>query len=169
MINPVCRRSGLGRAVRNAPRRRGIARRVMKEWNDQMMVCPSGPAKRAITIAQACCSLPVLLAASLWSGSIFAASPAEDGFRRLSGVEIRKAFIGKTFTDETHFSNLYRANGIIEGVSMGVKASSTWRIVKDELCITNRFGEHCYGVWKKGSEVRLVYKSSEVTIDGSVK
>jgi hypothetical protein len=87
--------------------------------------------------------------ASLCASSAFAASPADDGFRKLSSPEIRRAFVGKIFTDESHFSNRYRADRTIEGVSMGAKASGTWRIAKDELCVTNRFGELCYGDGRK--------------------
>jgi hypothetical protein len=112
-------------------------------------------------------ALGIPLAATFCTSSVFAAGPADEGFRKLSGAEIRKTFIGKTFSDQVHFTERYRADGTIEGVSIGAKSSGTWRIVKDELCITNHFGEFCYAVWKKGSEARLVYKKSE--IDGYIE
>jgi hypothetical protein len=94
--------------------------------------------------------LALLFVASTWSA--YAAGPADEAYRKLSGIEIRKCFIGKTFTDDTHFSNRYNADGTIEGFAMGRKVTNTWKINKDELCVTNSFGELCYTVWKKGSD-----------------
>jgi hypothetical protein len=103
------------------------------------------------------------------SSAALAFGPAEEGYRKLRAAEIRKTFIGKTFSDEAHFSERYRADGTIEGYAMGKAVASTWRIVDDELCITNRFGELCYSVWKKGPEIQLVYKNSDNPIYGTIK
>jgi hypothetical protein len=52
-----------------------------------------------------------------------AVSPQAEGFKKLSTSRIRQAFSGKTFSDETHFSNRC-ADGSIEGVSMGKKSAT---------------------------------------------
>ncbi|SDR56220.1 hypothetical protein SAMN05444161_6142 [Rhizobiales bacterium GAS191] len=113
------------------------------------------------------CALALLLFVGSWPAQ--AGSPADQGFRKLTGPQIRMVLVGKTFTDETHFSNRYKADGTIDGFSMGKKILNTWRIVTDELCITNSFGELCYAVWKKGTDVQLVYKYSDITLYGSIK
>ena len=111
-------------------------------------------------------ALPLVVA--LWA----AASPAlaldlaGQGYRKLAGPAIREAFVGRTFTDGTHFSTRYHADGTIDGMNMGKKIASRWAIVDDELCVTNRFGEFCYAVWKKGSDVQLVYGDSDTTLYG---
>jgi hypothetical protein len=114
-------------------------------------------------------SARVIVAAVLACAPAFAASPQTEGFKKLSGAQIRAAFAGKTFSDGTHFSNQYRADGTIEGVSMGKKISNKWKVVKDTLCITDKFGELCYFVWMKGKDARLVHESSDVVLEGSVK
>ena len=98
-----------------------------------------------------------------------AASPQADGFRKLTGPQIRKAFVGKTFTDEVHFSFRYRSGGVIEGMSMGKKVTNKWAIVDDKLCITDRAGEVCYPVWIKGTAVRLAIGQSDLSLDGVIK
>jgi len=82
-----------------------------------------------------------LLIAMLACAPALAVSPQAEGFKKLSTSQIRQAFSGKTFSDDTHFSNRYRADGSIEGVSMGKKVSNKWKIVKETLCITDKFGE----------------------------
>lgn len=112
-------------------------------------------------------ALALLFVASSWPA--YAESPADQGYRKLTGPQIRRAFVGKVFSDESHFSDRFKADGTIDGYSMGKKVSDTWKIAKDELCITNSFGELCYAVWKKGIDVQLVYKDSDITLYGSVK
>jgi hypothetical protein len=99
----------------------------------------------------------------------YAKGPADQGFKKLTGGQIRAAFVGKTFSDGTHFSNRYKADGTIEGVSMGKKISNKWKINKDTLCIADKTNELCYGVWMKGKEVKLNYEDSDVILEGSVK
>ena len=103
-----------------------------------------------------------------------AASPTEDrlakeGFRKLSVAQIRHAFVGKRFSDDVHFTDSYKANGAIEGISLAKKVTKTWVISKDQLCITSSFGETCYAVWKKGAAVRLVFGESDLTLDGDLR
>jgi hypothetical protein len=111
----------------------------------------------------------VLIAAVLACASALAASPQAEGFKKLSGSQIRAAFAEKMFSDDTHFSNRYKADGTIEGISMGKKISNKWNVVKDTLCITDKFGELCYFVWIKGKEAKLVHESSDLVLEGSIK
>src|SRR5947209_16312792 len=113
---------------------------------------------RVLSAAVLACSTPAL-----------AMSPQTEGFKKLSGSQIRAAFTGKTFSDDTHFSNRYRADGTIEGVSMGKKISNKWKVAKDTLCITDKFGELCYFVWMKGKDAKLVHESSDLILEGSIK
>jgi hypothetical protein len=110
-----------------------------------------------------------LLIAMLACAPALAVSPQAEGFKKLSTSRIRQAFSGKTFSDDTHFSNRYRADGSIEGVSMGKKVSNKWKIVKETLCITDKFGELCYVVWMKGKDVKLVHETSDLVLEGSIK
>ena len=98
-----------------------------------------------------------------------AASPQTEGFKKLSAAQIKQAFSGRRFSDDTHFTFQYRANGEIAGTSMGKQVRDKWAVVKEELCITDSFGETCYGVWKKGTSVKLIVEGSHVSIDGEVR
>lgn len=110
-----------------------------------------------------------LLIAVAFEATALAGTPETEGFRRLSGAQIRHALIGKHFSDNTHFSFRYRRDGQVTGKSMGREVSNTWKIVQDELCVTQqRFGETCYRVWKRGTAVRLVF-GSDANIDGEIR
>ena len=84
------------------------------------------------------------------------ADPKSEGFKKLSGAQIRQAFPGRTFSDEVHFAFRYIAGGTIEGSGMGKKVSRKWKVVKDDLCVTDTFGENCYAIWKKGAAVKFM-------------
>lgn len=113
-------------------------------------------------------SLGALLTA-VWTTAAAAASPQADGFRKLTGPQIRKAFVGRKFTDETHFSFRYLPGGVIEGMSMGKKVTNKWAVMGDKLCVTDRLGETCYPVWIKGAAVRLMIGEPDLSLDGVVK
>jgi len=105
------------------------------------------------------CLVTILLIA--WCAPAGAASPSEnsfkkEGFKRLNGGQIPQAFAGKRFTDEVHMADDYKPDGSMQGMSMGKKHINKWAISKDQLCVTDNFGEICYAVWKKGTAVRLV-------------
>lgn len=100
------------------------------------------------------------------SSPALGASPQSDGFRRLSAPQIVQAFAGKSFSDDTHFSFRYRPNGLIEGMSMGRKVMDKWKVEDNRLCVTDRFGETCYAVWKKGEAVKLAVDGTDVVVDG---
>ena len=98
-----------------------------------------------------------------------AASPQSEGYRKLAAREIPAAFVGKTFTDGTHFSFRYRAGGHIDGVSMNKKVVNRWVVRNGSLCVTDSFGETCYVVWKKGRAVRLVFGNADLSADGELQ
>jgi hypothetical protein len=97
------------------------------------------------------------------------ADPASEGFKKLSGVQIRRAVIGHTFSDDIHFAFRYAPNGLVEGAGMGKKVIRKWSINKDQLCVTDEVGENCYIVWKKEAAVRLVFPDSDLSLDGILK
>ncbi|MGJ0531889.1 MAG: hypothetical protein ACR65W_01130 [Methylocystis sp.] len=109
------------------------------------------------------------LAAALAMTPALAASPQAEGFKQLNGPQIQWAFAGRTFTDGVHFSLRYVAGGIIQGTRMGKKVADKWVVAEDKLCVTDSFGEHCYGVWIKGPSVRLAIDGSDFSLDGSLK
>jgi hypothetical protein len=99
-----------------------------------------------------------------------AASPQAEGFQKLTGAQIRQAFAGRKFSDGIHFVYEYQANGAVQGTGMGKKTTSTWKVAKDQLCVTDHsFGETCYQVWKKGAAVKLSVEGSEFSQDGFLK
>jgi hypothetical protein len=98
-----------------------------------------------------------------------ATGPASQGFKKLTGSQIRSAFVGKLFSDDTHFSNRFKADGTIEGVSMGKKVANKWKVQKDRLCIKENIDKLCYVVWVKGRDVQLVYEGTDVILSGSIK
>lgn len=98
-----------------------------------------------------------------------ATGPAGQGFKKLTGTQIRTAFLGKLFSDDMHFSNRFKADGTIEGVSMGKKVANKWKVDNDRLCIKESIDELCYVVWVKGQDVQLVYEDTDVILSGSIK
>lgn len=102
-------------------------------------------------------------------GSAAIAGPAQDGFRKLTGAEVRRAFSGHEFSDDVHFTERFKPNGMVESISMGKKLTKKWRIVKNDLCITDSFGEACSEVWQKGKDIRLLRDSNDIGVDGFIK
>jgi hypothetical protein len=98
-----------------------------------------------------------------------AASPQAEGYRKLAAREIPAAFVGKTFTDGTHFSFRYRAGGVIDGTSMGKKVRNKWTVRNGSLCVTDSLGETCYVVWIKGKAVRLAFGAADLSVDGDLQ
>jgi hypothetical protein len=91
-----------------------------------------------------------------------ASSTAQDGFKRLSGNEIRTKFTGMEFTDEVHWGEVYGTNGKLTSEEMGTRRAGTWRVERDELCTDygKAVGSSCYEVWMLGKNVRLKIKDS---------
>jgi hypothetical protein len=87
----------------------------------------------------------------------------------LTGSQIRRAFIGKQFSDGIHFSYRYAADGSVQGARMGKKVADKWTVANDKLCVTDSFGENCYTVWSKGASVKLTVEGSDFSLEGSLK
>ena len=116
----------------------------------------------------------IIAAILICGGPAIAASPMEgplkkEGFKHLTGQQIRQAFVGKKFTDDVHFANEYKADGSILAISMGKKQTNKFAITENQLCVTDNFGETCYAVWKKGNEVRLIVGDSDFSLDGFLR
>ena len=82
---------------------------------------------------------------------------AEQGFRKLTGQQIRAKFAGMELTDEVHWYDFYDRNGTLLSSSMGKKRVGKWWIEKDQLCI-DVDGEtmvRCYEVRASGNKVEL--------------
>ena len=65
--------------------------------------------------------------------------------------------------------NRFKADGTIDGGSMGKKITDKWKIDKNTLCIKDSMDELCYAVWIKGRDVQLVYEDTDVILSGSIK
>lgn len=98
-----------------------------------------------------------------------AASSQAEGFRKLTGSQIRRAFTGKQFSDGVHFSYRYVAGGAVQGMRMGKKVADKWTVAKDKLCVTDHFGETCYDIWIKNSAVKLTIDGSDFSVEGTLK
>ena len=112
--------------------------------------------------------LALVLAGSIASHAR-AASPGEEGFRRLSAKQIRHAFVGRIFSDEVHFAERYLADGKIESESMGTKKTYSWRTDEDRLCISDSHSDVCYFVWAKSNAIRLLPDGPGIPGDGYVR
>ncbi len=93
-----------------------------------------------------------------------------EGFKKLKAAQIRKAFVGKEYTDDVHFSNKFNADGSIDTFSLGRQSKDKWHIESDTLCLEEggRIAK-CYEVWKKGEAVSLRRPGIGLNFDGFVR
>jgi hypothetical protein len=101
--------------------------------------------------------------------SLAIADPLAEGFRKITGVQIRQAFSGHTFSDDVHFSFRYKPDGVIDGEGMGKKVSRKWSVANNQLCVTDELGENCHDVWKKGASIKMMMVEGDLAIDGFMK
>jgi len=81
---------------------------------------------------------------------------AADAYRRLKGPEIKARFAGMEFTDGVHWSYVFAPNGRTKSFALGKPGAGTWRVQKDELCLTGGPGlPGCYQVWMSGQSAQL--------------
>ena len=114
----------------------------------------------------------VCFTAMMLAGSIASASAMDlrsEGFKKMSGPQIKAAFAGHEFADDVHFAFRYTADGFIQGMGMGSKVARRWRVQKDEICETDANGEECFAVWRKGPVVRFVLGDDMVFAEGQLK
>jgi hypothetical protein len=111
---------------------------------------------------------PVLLAgATLCVLVVVARAEAAEKFQRLTGAQIQARLAGMEITDETHWADVFAANGILTSYSMGRKSSGKWRVRKDELCIDRGMDDgSCYQVWLSGKKVELRREGSTLPMEG---
>src|SRR3954471_2746439 len=81
---------------------------------------------------------------------------AADAYRALKSPEIKARFAGMELTDGVHWSYVFGPNGRTKSFSLGKPGAGTWRVQKDELCLTGGASESgCHQVWMAGQSVQL--------------
>lgn len=108
-------------------------------------------------------SMRVCLAASLVT--CCAALAAGPGFQRLSAAGIRAALIGKTVTDDAHWADRFRPDGILDSHELGESRLGAWGIEHGELCITRkakRAVKECFEIWARDGAVE--YRRDGVSV-----
>lgn len=103
--------------------------------------------------------LAAVALAVLFSGTATLAAPQAVGqeFRRLNAAEIRGRVVGRDITDDAHWAEYYRSDGVLIIDDLGARRSGRWSVERDMLCTTNaRAAPHrCWQVWLSGSEISL--------------
>ena len=111
-----------------------------------------------------------VLVAALAITPALAASPQAEGFKKLNGPQIQRAFAGKQLHATAFISRCAMSPaGQFKGCEWARKVADKWIVAKDKLCVTDSFGENCYSVWMKGSAVRLTIDGSDFSLDGLLK
>lgn len=87
----------------------------------------------------------------------------------LRGPEIRRAFLHHRFANGSHYAWTYRADGSIDGISLGKPLRGRWRIVGNLLCQTLDSPEACSTVERDGSQVRLRREGLAVEVRGALE
>ena len=92
---------------------------------------------------------------------------AAERFQKLTGAQIQAKVAGMEITDETHWADVFAANGTLTSYSMGRKGNGKWRVQKDELCIDRGKDDGgCYQVWLSGKKVELRREGSTLPLEG---
>ncbi len=110
----------------------------------------------------------LLLPALAWS----APALVQEGFKRLGEREIRERVIGKDIVDSYHWVTFPRSDGVLLIVDeAGRKQIGTWKIRKNELCMSTPNGKSldCNEVWMSGDNIRLRARKNEETFDAIVE
>ncbi|SRR5258708_7018024 len=119
-----------------------------------------------------CRTLCRLTLTILWSATIFGSTVhAQEMFKLLSEKEIRARVIGKDMTDNTHWANYFRPDGVLLSEEGGRKWSGTWKIRNNKLCMSNPNLESltCNEVWMSGANVRLRENQDQETFDATIE
>jgi hypothetical protein len=88
-------------------------------------------------------------------------------FQKLQGPQIRGRLSGMEMTDGVHWTDVFEANGTLATYSMSKKATGTWRVQKDELCIDRGKDDGgCYQVWLAGKKIELRREGSKLPLEG---
>ena len=107
----------------------------------------------------------VLIAVVIVTAGAFGA----ERFQKLSGTQIHAKFAGMEMTDNTHFSDVFGASGMLESYGMGKKKIGKWRVQKDELCVDRGKDDGgCYQVWMAGKKIEFRHEGSDFAIQEGV-
>lgn len=93
---------------------------------------------------------------------------AEQKFQRLTGAQIQAKFAGMELTDESHWGEVFKRNGVLAINSMGHASTGKWRIHNNQLCLDTgeEPGGGCYEVWIAGKNVELRNQTSSLPLEG---
>jgi hypothetical protein len=109
----------------------------------------------------------LLAAAALCAFAAGKQARSAEKFQKLSGAQIQARIAGMEITDETHWADVFAANGTLTSYSMGRKSNGKWRVQKDELCIDRGSDDSgCYQVWLAGKKVELRREGSTLPREG---
>jgi hypothetical protein len=100
------------------------------------------------------------------AGMILPPHPADAAeFRRLRADQIRARVVGRDITDDFHWTEQYRRDGVLIVDDMGRRRSGRWKIERDMLCLAREAGGafNCFQVWTSGDEVSLRTHEAEQT------
>jgi hypothetical protein len=94
---------------------------------------------------------------SLIGGAIPSWSAEAAEYRRLRAEQIRTRVVGRDITDDFHWTEYYRRDGVLVLTDMGRARTGRWKIERDMLCLSRepRAAFECLQVWVSGDEVSL--------------
>jgi len=104
---------------------------------------------------QAAACGPVIISLA---GAVIPSQSAEAGeYRRLRAEQIRARVVGRDITDDFHWTEYYRRDGVLVLTDMGRARTGRWKIERDMLCLSRepRAAFECLQVWVSGDEVSL--------------
>ena len=111
--------------------------------------------------------LVLMVATALWAGTLGSPVESAEKFQKLTGAQIQVKVAGMEITDETHWADVFAANGSLTSYSMGRKSNGKWRVQKDELCVDRGKDDGgCYQVWLAGKKVELRREGSTLPLEG---
>jgi hypothetical protein len=101
-------------------------------------------------------TMRLLVAAALTIGFSVPAD-AEENFEMLKAKQIRARVAGKDISDDVHWSEYYRKDGVLISVDMGTQRTGIWKIQGDKLCKSKEKTKPltCYEVWMSGDSISL--------------
>jgi hypothetical protein len=110
-------------------------------------------------------SIAILLLCSL--AVLASAAEAAEKFQKLTGSQIRARLSGMDMTDNVHWRDTYAGDGTLISFGMGRKTLGSWRVEKDELCVTRgKEDGNCYQVRVAGKKVELRREGSSRPFEG---
>ena len=78
------------------------------------------------------------------------AGPHNQGYKQLSGDEIRAAFSDRAFAQHGKGPSRFTSDGRVEGS----KDARAWSVVANTLCLSGA-EQTCFDVWQKGKEIQM--------------